>query len=466
MDSTRESSTPYQKMPEPPSRLSAQLQLIFGCGAIPPAVKADLLNNYLFYYYNQVLSLSSGLVATASALALVVDAIMDPLIGWVSDRTVSRFGRRHPFIFASLLPSTLSYFALLTVRWGGEAATQEQLFAQLFGLLCALRISWALYEVPRGALAPEICKGYDERTALHGISMACGWLGGGLMSFATKQVFLGQSYDDPQGYERLARWGSGMLFVFGLLFACCTPHSPSTLRHSSSSSSAASASEAASGCAAASSSATASASTSATGASVKSHLVRGSEDEDDEDGSEHGEGSMKGCANVNLLRKLPSSSGKGGVGNEAPRGVRDHLRDALHTLSHSDFLAILLAGLVYNLYLGVTMGLGACTRIPCGDLLRTRRPPFFAPVLPPCAPRLSIALSRSRACFDCRAVRGQTSTSSCGSGSRRTPRCLSSSSGPSASLSASAHASSRRGTRSAIWRSGSFRLRSQWARCT
>lgn len=318
------SSTPYKKMSDPASRLSAQTLWIFGCGAIPPAVKADLLNNYLFYYYNQVLLLSSGLVATASAMALVVDAIMDPLIGWVSDRTISRFGRRHPFLFASLLPSALSYYALLTLRSG--AATQEQLFAQLFGLLCALRISWALYEVPRGALAPEICKGYDERTALHGISMACGWLGGGLMSYATKQVFLGKSYDDPQGYDRLAHWGSGMLFIFSLIFACCSPYSPSTSRHSSTSSS--------------------------------SSYPTSS----DEDGSEPGESAIvKGaCANgvnAKLLHKPPSSGRSGG--GAGPDSLRGHVRDALHTLSHSDFLAILLAGLVYNLYLGVTMGLGA-----------------------------------------------------------------------------------------------------------
>ena len=133
------------------------------------------------------------------------------------------------------------------------------------------------------------------------------------MSYATKQVFLGKSYDDPQGYERLAHWGSGMLFVFGLIFACCTPYSPSTstLRDSSSSSS----------------------------------YAASSSDDD-------------GPVNANLLHKAQPSSGNGG-GVQGPDSLRGHVRDALHTLSHSDFLAILLAGLVYNLYLGVTMGLGA-----------------------------------------------------------------------------------------------------------
>ena len=68
------------------------------------------------------------------------------------------------------------------------------------------------------------------------------------------------------------------------------------------------------------------------------------------------------------MTPFSSGNGAGGVKGDlqGAGSLRGHVRDALHTLSHSDFLAILLAGLVYNLYLGVTMGLGAPSRVRSG----------------------------------------------------------------------------------------------------
>ena len=102
-------ATPYVPMKDGKASrtnsTSTKTLWLFGFGAVPPSIKGDLLNNYLFYYYNMVLGLGASWVAAASALALIVDGVVDPYIGWRSDRCVSRLGRRHPFIFASLLPS-------------------------------------------------------------------------------------------------------------------------------------------------------------------------------------------------------------------------------------------------------------------------------------------------------------------------------------------------------------------------
>ena len=71
-------------------------------------------------------------------------------------------------------------------------------------------------------------------------------------------------------------------------------------------------------------------------------LMRGSDDDDDEDGD------------GNEARHVPPTP----LGSST-LGARGHLSEALTTLSHRDFVAILASGLVYNLYMGVTMGLGA-----------------------------------------------------------------------------------------------------------
>ena len=63
-------------------------------------------------FYQQILGLPAGLAATAMALAIIADAITDPLIGAVSDNFRSRFGRRHPFLFTAPIPLALCVFLI------------------------------------------------------------------------------------------------------------------------------------------------------------------------------------------------------------------------------------------------------------------------------------------------------------------------------------------------------------------
>ena len=140
----------------PLSSKASQLSIFFyGLGNISPAVKNNLLGAPLFYYYNNVLGLEAWLVSLALAISLVADAISDPIIGYMSDYTKGRLGRRHPYILASILPGTICYYMLLSAEF---SSNQGGLFVQLLLLVTALRLAWTLYEVPRQALGAEISK--------------------------------------------------------------------------------------------------------------------------------------------------------------------------------------------------------------------------------------------------------------------------------------------------------------------
>lgn len=191
----------------------------YGVGAISPAIKGNLLGSFLFYYYNQVLGLSPGLVSAALAIALVVDAVTDPLLGYISDHTRSRLGRRHGYIYASLVPSTAFYFLLLTSDWGSGQAV---LFIQLLFLVTGLRVAWTFFQVPREALGAEISKDYAQRNTLHGLSSFFGWIGGAGIAYATSAWFLGDSYDNLAGYHELAWWGSAFILATGVVFSVGT----------------------------------------------------------------------------------------------------------------------------------------------------------------------------------------------------------------------------------------------------
>jgi len=67
---------------------------------------------FVLIYYSQVLGLDPGLAGLAVGIGLVFDAITDPLIGYLSDSTRSRWGRRHPWLYASILPLGASFYFL------------------------------------------------------------------------------------------------------------------------------------------------------------------------------------------------------------------------------------------------------------------------------------------------------------------------------------------------------------------
>ena len=84
--------------------LDLSSKLSFGIGQIAEGVKTCAFGTYLLFYYNQILGLSGDLAGLAIFIALVFDAVTDPIAGSVSDRWRSPMGRRHPFMYASALP--------------------------------------------------------------------------------------------------------------------------------------------------------------------------------------------------------------------------------------------------------------------------------------------------------------------------------------------------------------------------
>ena len=93
-------------------RLHLYTKLAYGIGQLGEGFKNSSFETFLFFYYNQVLGVSGTWTGIAIFLALCVDAIADPLVGSLSDGWRSRFGRRHPFMYAAALPMGVC-FALL-----------------------------------------------------------------------------------------------------------------------------------------------------------------------------------------------------------------------------------------------------------------------------------------------------------------------------------------------------------------
>ncbi len=170
-------------------KVPLRLKLIHGFGAVAFGVKDTGFSFFLLFYYSQVLGMDAGLVSLALLLALLVDAVVDPIIGNLSDRTYSRWGRRLPWLYAAPIPLAFAWVFLWT-QPGAEAPT----FLGLFGICVVVRLLLSACEVPSISLLPEITSDYVERTTLFRFRYLSGWLGGILMMIiAYGFLFTGES---------------------------------------------------------------------------------------------------------------------------------------------------------------------------------------------------------------------------------------------------------------------------------
>ncbi len=177
----------------PPPRLGTKL--VYGLGSVAFGTKDAGFATFLLIFYNQVLGVPATLVSLAIMIAILADAVIDPIIGEISDNWRSRLGRRHPFMFAAALPVGLLYFAL----WNPPHWSTPALFFYLVASAIAVRIAIACYEIPSAALAPELSPDYDQRTSLMAFRWLFGALGAGVTLTIAFIFFLVATPAQPAG---------------------------------------------------------------------------------------------------------------------------------------------------------------------------------------------------------------------------------------------------------------------------
>ncbi len=196
------------------------LKLAHGSGAAAFGIKNGGFDYFLLLFYGTVIGLEPGLVGLAILIALVVDAISDPLVGYWSDNFRSRWGRRHPFMYAAALPVALSYFLL----WNPPDWGQTGLFVYLTVLAVLIRTFITFYETPSSALIPELTTDYADRTSLQAYRLLFGWSAGTGMSVVMFGVLLTGPLGmrDPDAYATYGIIASLLIFATIMMSALGT----------------------------------------------------------------------------------------------------------------------------------------------------------------------------------------------------------------------------------------------------
>ncbi|MFC3071096.1 MFS transporter [Phenylobacterium soli] len=198
----------------PPDRLTFRTKFLYGFGSISFGVHVSVLSLLLFFY-NQVVGLSANLVSLALAATLVIDAAWDPIVGQISDRLRTPWGRRHPLMYLSALPVALTMIGLWRPPAGLDEIGQT---AWLFVFCLAARLVISLYEVPSQALAPELSPDYHERTGLLGYRWVFFTLGGAAATMMGYFIFFRPTAQYPQGQLNPAAWGPMTLTATAMMF--------------------------------------------------------------------------------------------------------------------------------------------------------------------------------------------------------------------------------------------------------
>ena len=164
----------------------------FGIGQFAEGLKNTGFSLFILFYYNQVLGLPGTLAGAALFIALMFDAVTDPLAGSLSDNWVSRLGRRHPFMYASAVPLAIAFFGLFSPP---EGLGEWGLFAWLTAFAVLTRAAMTLYHVPHLALGAEMTENYSERTKIVAYRQFFGTAGGA----AASVIGLGYFFSDAEG---------------------------------------------------------------------------------------------------------------------------------------------------------------------------------------------------------------------------------------------------------------------------
>jgi GPH family glycoside/pentoside/hexuronide:cation symporter len=167
----------------PTEKLSFSTKMAYGAGDLGTAITANLLIFYLSPFLTDVAGLSPGLAGRTQLVGKVWDAINDPMVGVLSDRTQSKWGRRYPWMIFGAIPFGLFFFLQWIVPKFSENATANQwgLFWYYTAISILFNAFYTVINLPYTALTPELTEDYNERTSLNSFRFTFS-IGGSILS--------------------------------------------------------------------------------------------------------------------------------------------------------------------------------------------------------------------------------------------------------------------------------------------
>lgn len=204
------------------SSLGAVPKFGWAFGQFAIASHMAIISVYLMYYLTEGHGVSAGLAGLVLLLPRIWNVVTDPLMGAISDRTRSRWGRRRPYLVAGALLWGAAFAAMFALPVQQDPTVTAIWFVAIY---LVVNTGVTLYHVPYSAMAPEMTSDYDERLSLVGYKEMAARIAV-LLAIAGAPLLLEAAETPAQGYRWIGLTFGGLIVVSGLVAFATTARAP------------------------------------------------------------------------------------------------------------------------------------------------------------------------------------------------------------------------------------------------
>jgi len=204
----------------PTEKLSFGRKLAFGVGDLGPALVASIQGFFLNAFLLDIAGIRPGAAGIIFLIVKIWDSVNDPIVGRLTDRTNTRWGRRRPWLLFGAVPFGLAWF----LQWLVPDLSQTGLFWYYLIVALLLDTGFTAVNVPYAALTPELTHDYDERTSLNSFRFSFSILGG-LAAIAVHSVLIDAFPSVTQGYAISAAVMGAVIVISNLITFAFTEES-------------------------------------------------------------------------------------------------------------------------------------------------------------------------------------------------------------------------------------------------
>lgn len=188
-------------------------KVFYGLGDLGNNIAYGAIGFYFVFFLTDVAGLTPAWAGYIFMIARMWNAVCDLVMGILSDKTKTKFGRRRPFLLFGAIPLAVGFAVLWTVPFDGTV--QKIIFYTLIGIL--FNTLYSLVSIPYNALLPELSKDPEERTSISGFKMAFSFVGS-LLSAMGVTLIVDMIYPGKQSYQESF---PVMGIILGSILAIC-----------------------------------------------------------------------------------------------------------------------------------------------------------------------------------------------------------------------------------------------------
>ncbi len=205
-------------------KFSYKIATSYSVGQLSDIAAYQTFTFLVFTFYFAVVRIRIDLIVIGFLIWALWNSLNDSLIGYLSDRTHTKWGRRRVYVIVSLIPLALLVFLLFTPPLSFGITSEGINFLYFLLVIVVFELFFTMYDVNFTALFPELFISVEERTKANNVRQAFAIVGL-LMAFVLPGLFI-SDYSDPANLSEYQIFGTiiaVIIIIFGLLFIKFSP---------------------------------------------------------------------------------------------------------------------------------------------------------------------------------------------------------------------------------------------------